>query len=319
MMYLAFGLFLLSYSITASLIPFIIKICGKFSIVDFQDFRKQKEPSKVRLGGLSIVLGSFIPLIFSNIFFKGFIPSDPLISLFIFGSLAFFIIGFLDDIFTISPLLRLFFQISFSTFIWSKGIRIENISFAFFPSLNLSFQNFEILSLLITVFWIVAIVNAINWLDGLDSLAIGVSSIVFLTLLINFWLNNQLLYSSYTLLIFGSCFGFLCYNLPPAKILMGDGGSYFLGFNLAIMTLFSNTASFNNNFFLVDRSLLFLFIPLFDMSIVIFSRLKNKRSPFYPDRSHLHHRLLDSGISYKRTLFIIFLLTTLFILIGVLI
>ena len=98
---------------------------------------------------------------------------------------------------------------------------------------------------------------------------------------------------------------------------MGDGGSYLLGFNLAIMTFLSNTDNLNNNLFLIDKSLLFLFIPLFDMFIVIFSRLIKKRSPFFPDRSHLHHRLIDSGISYKKTLCIIFSFTIFFILIGV--
>ena len=317
-MYIAFGFFLLSISITLTLIPFIIKVCKKLKILDFADLRKQKEEPKVRLGGLAITIAYLISIISTNFFFKEYLPLNPFGDIFLIGSLSFFLIGFLDDIFIVSPLIRLLFQISFSIFIWSKGIRIENISFSLLPNLSLFIENFEILSLIITVIWIVGIVNALNWLDGLDSLATGISSITFFAFMIIFYLNNMYNFAFITLIIFASCIGFLFYNLPPAKILMGDGGSYFLGFNLAIMSLLVNTTYVNNiQIIYFDKAVLMLFVPLVDMTSVICTRLLKNKSPFYPDRSHIHHRILDSGVGYNKTLIIIFMLTLIFILLGI--
>lgn len=317
-MSLVFGLFLFSTAIPVTLIPFIIKFCSKFKIVDFPDFRKQQELPKVRVGGLAIILGFLFPLLTAKLFFREFLPINSFVNYSILGSSAFFIVGFLDDIFIVKPLIRLIFQISFSIMLWSAGIRIDNISFSLFPSVIIPLQNIELISIIFNVLWIVAIVNAINWLDGLDSLAAGISSITFLAFICLFFQNEMLLYAFITLLIFGSCLGFLLYNLPPAKILMGDGGSYFLGFNLAVMAILVNTSSLEfRQLFYLDRALFMLFIPLVDMTTVIFYRLLKRRSPIFPDRSHIHHRLLDSGISYKKTLLIIFILTIIFILIGI--
>ena len=100
-MYIAFGFFLLSISITLTLIPFIIKVCKKLKILDFADLRKQKEEPKVRLGGLAITIAYLISLISTN-FFKEYLPLYPFGDIFLIGSLSFFLIGFLDDIFIVS-------------------------------------------------------------------------------------------------------------------------------------------------------------------------------------------------------------------------
>ena len=300
----------ISFAITIFLIPFIKKLCLRFSITDFYEPRKQESISKVRLGGLAIFAGTMLSVLMAKIFLGELIFFDKYFNIFILGSSLFFLIGFLDDIFIISPLIRLVSQIFFSILIWSEGIKIENISLALFPSLNISLFNSDFVSIVITIFWVVGLVNALNWIDGLDSLAIGVSSIVFIFLYIIFFQNNEFELYSITLIILGSSIGFLFFNLPPAKILMGDGGSYFLGFNLAMMTFLASSNSINGeNYFYLDKAFLMLFIPLLDMSTVIFYRLIKKRSPFFPDRSHFHHRLIDSGVTYNATLYLIFFIT----------
>ena len=307
----------ISSAITIFLIPFIKKLCLRFSIIDFYEPRKQESISKVRLGGLAIFTGTILSVLMAKNFLSDLIFLDKYIDIFIFGSSLFFLIGFLDDIFIISPLIRLISQISFSILIWSEGIKIENISLALFPSLNISLFNSDFISIVITIFWIVGLVNALNWIDGLDSLAIGVSSIVFIFLYIIFFQNNEFELYLITLIILGSSIGFLIFNLPPAKILMGDGGSYFLGFNLALMTFLASSNSMNGeNYFYLDKAFLMLFIPLLDMSTVIVYRLIKKRSPFFPDRSHFHHRLIDSGISYNVTLYLIFFITFICLLLS---
>ncbi len=311
-------IYLFIYSaITIFFMPVIKKLCLRFSIIDFYEPRKQESISKVRLGGLAIFTGTILSVLMAKNFLSDLIFLDKYIDIFIFGSSLFFLIGFLDDIFIISPLIRLISQISFSILIWSEGIKIENISLALFPSLNISLFNSDFISIVITIFWIVGLVNALNWIDGLDSLAIGVSSIVFIFLYIIFFQNNEFELYLITLIILGSSIGFLIFNLPPAKILMGDGGSYFLGFNLALMTFLASSNSMNGeNYFYLDKAFLMLFIPLLDMSTVIVYRLIKKRSPFFPDRSHFHHRLIDSGISYNVTLYLIFFITFICLLLS---
>ena len=137
---------------------------------------------------------------------------------------------------------------------------------------------------------LVGISNAINWLDGLDGLAAGVSAIAAVALLsVSFSLHQPgagLLAAA----LAGSCIGFLRDNFNPARIFMGDGGSYFLGFSLAAISVIGPAKELTTVSLLLP--LLILSLPLADMSAVIMGRVSDGRSPFYPDRRHLHHRLL---------------------------
>ena len=122
----------------------------------------------------------------------------------------------------------------------------------------------------------------------------------------------------YSISIAGACYGFLFHNYKPATILMGDGGSYFLGFNLAALSLIAsnNLVSIDEISNPLNRSLfpfILLGIPIIDMFFVILKRIYNSKSPFYPDRNHLHHRLLSLGINYKATISVILLLNISFV------
>ena len=112
----------------------------------------------------------------------------------------------------------------------------------------------------------------------------------------------------------GANIGFLKYNFNPAKILMGDSGSYFLGFMIACLSLIA--PSINNNIIAI-KSILLLFLPLGDMLLVILSRLAKSKSPFYPDRSHIHHKLLRLGLSHKRTVLSIYLISSVFLILAI--
>ena len=105
--------------------------------------------------------------------------------------------------------------------------------------------------------------------------------------------------------IAGCCISFLKYNFYPAKIIMGDGGSYFFGFTLATLSI--NAFKEINQPIFFNLSLLIVAIPLLDMFFVIARRIYAKKSPFYPDRIHLHHRLLNAGLSYRKTVYLIYL------------
>ena len=162
----------------------------------------------------------------------------------------------------------------------------------------------DIDKLFLTIFWIVGITNAINWLDGIDGLAAGVCFLTLLSFSVIFINSGNIIYCLFSIALAGSCIGFLKYNFFPAKIIMGDSGSNLLGYNLAIFSILELDNFDNLNFFLSNNriiiSLLLLSIPLLDMVYVILKRIKNNRSPFYPDKFHLHHRLMNIGFTIKK-------------------
>ena len=153
------------------------------------------------------------------------------------------------------------------------------------------------ISFILTNLWITGITNAFNWIDGLDGLAAGTSLIATLSLAIICQSIGNYEISLILIIIAGTNIGFLFYNKFPAKLLMGDGGSYFLGYSYSIYSIILlssiNTEVKNFNIFI---PLFLIFVPLIDMAFVIFSRIKKGLSPFVADRSHIHHRLLRHGI-----------------------
>ena len=161
-----------------------------------------------------------------------------------------------------------------------------------------------VLSYIITILWIVGITNAINWLDGLDGLISGIIFIYFFGLVISSTIIQESNLAITSAIISGSCLGFLKYNKYPASIIMGDSGSNFLGFILSIFSIYAfKTINSEINF---HYSLIFLCLPILDMIFVIIKRILNKKSPFYPDRNHIHHRLLRNGFNETNTVLIIY-------------
>ena len=298
--------FIFSLFFTIFLIPIAKRIGIKYKIVDLPDHRKVHKKPKVRIGGLAIFLG-----VIGTIFFKKLIlehsyfnfDDDKELLIFLFAASSFFLIGFLDDLYKLSAYLRLSFQIIVSSIVWHFGFGFFNIGFSIDSSNFINIGLTPFFSFLITVLWISGMINAINWIDGLDGLAIGfsiISSISFLC--ISILLSNELTILISTSLL-GASLAFLIFNYPPSKILMGDGGSYFLGFTFSSLGIMgSNIDNFevsNSNLILLP---LFIFIvPIFDASFVILKRIFNKSSPFKPDRNHIHHRLIDMGYRHGET------------------
>ena len=294
--------------ITAAIVPQVRQLGLRLGLTDQPDSRKQHLTPMVRLGGIAIVMG-FVLALGLTWLVGGFgaIPAnrDQLIWSSLFGSIAFFTIGLSDDLLQLPPLPRLALQIGVAMAVWSQGVKIGTITLPFDSSLALTLPDW--LSLIATVIWLVGITNAINWLDGLDGLAAGVSAIAAVALLsVSFSLHQPgagLLAAA----LAGSCIGFLRHNFNPARIFMGDGGSYFLGFSLAAISLIGPAKELTTVSLLLP--LLILSLPLADMSAVIMGRVSDGRSPFYPDRRHLHHRLLRAGFSHRRTVLMIYAFT----------
>ena len=310
--------FAISFTITLLLVPFINRFGSRFSLFDKPNNRKQHEIPIVRVGGLAIIIAIFSSITLTSIFgfFDIFIEKDLLL-IFIFSSLL-FLIGFLDDLFSISFLKKLLCQILVASFAWKAGLRINEIDLLW---LNPEFMNLQIspfFSLFFTNFWVVAIINAFNWLDGLDGLATGITLITSIGLMfVSFSIDiGNALFLIFSLI--GTCLGFLIYNYNPAKIFMGDGGSYLMGSLIAFLSIFVYNSDLINGSSSIDliTLLLILFVPLFDMTYVVFHRIASGKLPFLPDRQHIHHRLLRIGFSHQDTVIFCYLISIFFVFIA---
>jgi UDP-GlcNAc:undecaprenyl-phosphate/decaprenyl-phosphate GlcNAc-1-phosphate transferase len=305
---LAFGLAALG---TALIVPLVRRAGLRWGLTDQPDSRKQHTKPMVRLGGVGIVAGFVLALlvIWALGGFVALPQQDAPIWTTLAGCLCFFVIGLADDLFALPPLPRLALQLAVAMAVWSQGVRIGTIDLPFplFGSASGAIHLPDGLSLLATVIWLVGITNAINWLDGLDGLAAGVSGIAAVGLLSVSYSLNQPAPGLLAAALAGSCLGFLRHNFNPARIFMGDGGSYFLGFALAAISIIGPAKGLTSVSLLLP--LLILSLPLADMSAVIMGRVSEGHSPFYPDRRHLHHRLLRVGFSHRRTVVLIYAFT----------
>ncbi|MEB3265583.1 MAG: MraY family glycosyltransferase [Cyanobacteriota bacterium] len=298
--------------VTALVVPVVRHLGLSWGLVDAPDARKQHTLPMVRLGGVGMVVGFSLALAITW-WLGGFadlpLTKDRLIWTVLAGSLCYFTIGLADDLFALPPLPRLGAQLAVAMAVWAEGVRMGTIEvpWAWLGGSDFTLSLPEPVSLLATVIWLVGITNAINWLDGLDGLAAGVGGIAAVGLLAVSFNLHQAAAGLLAAALAGACLGFLRHNFNPARIFMGDGGSYFLGFALAAISIVGPAKGLTSVSLLLP--LLILSLPLADMSAVIIGRLSDGRSPFYPDRRHLHHRLLRQGLSQRRTVLLIYAFT----------
>ncbi|MGC9503873.1 glycosyltransferase family 4 protein [Baaleninema sp.] len=304
--------FLVSAAVVLVTTPIVKAIGLRSGRVDLPGDRKVHDRPMVRLGGVSIFLGTLVALLLVW-GLGGFIDTDgqildPASEYEIWGvtigGLFFFIIGLADDLFSLSPVTRLLLQVLVSSLVWSIcGVRIEFLSIPFLGVVELA----DAVSLPVTVIWLVGMTNAINWIDGLDGLAAGVSGIAAVVMLVVSLFMEQPAAALIAAALAGGALGFLRYNFNPAQIFMGDGGAYYLGFTLAGVGVIGLVKSAAVTAVLLPY--IILAVPIFDMSAVIVDRLRNGISPFAADKRHLHHRLLDAGLSHRLTVLLIYALT----------
>lgn len=288
-------LIFLSFAVSSILIPLVKRIGTKFNFLNNINSREFNNKPVLRIGGLGIFIGYSIALILISVI--NYFNSFYLLPLFI-GSLMMFLLGITDDLLQLSPYLRLVFQILIASYAISSGIVIENIDFSYFGINNFIVNLPGILSYFISILWLVGITNAINWIDGLDALAssiTAISTIGFILVSIKFG-NFESAFLGCALL--GANLGFLRFNTKPASIYMGDGGSYLIGFTLATLSITSTLNS--QQVFVPHLAIIILLIPILDMGIVIFKRIFSGKSPFLPDKSHIHHRLMAIGLSESK-------------------
>ena len=312
------NIFLCSF-LTYFVAPFVREIGLNYKIVDIPNTRKIHNVPIVRIGGLSIFiifLLFFLGYIFFSFSLDIFSSTYYLYEIFI-GASLFFLIGLHDDIFKSSPFLRLALQFTIAFVLSSYGLNFGSLNFSL-PFLG----NFNIvlplaLNYIVSSFWIVGITNALNWLDGIDGLAAGYSSILSLGLCLFMIINGNTTGVLFFSIFLGAVLGFLIRNFKPAFYIMGDCGSNFLGFCLSTSALiFLKDQTFSSINFV---SLILLFsLPILDMLIVIIGRFLNGVSIFLPDKTHIHHRLLNLNLEYKKVIFLLYIYSSFSTFFGIL-
>ncbi len=281
--------------------PIIMNLAHRVGAMDVpKDARRMHDHPIPRMGGLAIFFGFTLSIL---IFLHPLSRENRGMLL---GASVIVVLGVLDDIYALGPKLKFVVQIVAALIAVFHGNIINAISNPNLFSDN-PIWNLGILRYPITVLWIVGITNAVNLIDGLDGLACGVSTISSLTMLVIALCVSEGDVAVLMAALTGACLGFLPYNLHPAKIFMGDTGSTFLGYILAVVSIqglfkFYTIISFAVPF-------LMLALPIFDTCFAIVRRLSKGQSPMKPDRSHIHHRLIDMGFSQKQAVALLYLIS----------
>ncbi len=283
--------FLSAFVVALAATPLAIWIAPKIGAVDIpKDGRRMHTKPMPRFGGLAIFLGTELALLF-------FLWDDPKYRGIILGGFLIYLLGIVDDLKGVSAKVKLLGQIVCAVIVYTFGVKISFVTDHFSMNGHIFFA--DAASMFLTVLWIVGITNTVNLVDGLDGLAAGISSIAALSISYVAYIHGYYPATFAMLAIAGGALGFLPYNFHPAKIFMGDGGSLFLGFMLASVSIAG--ALKGSTLVVMIMPALVLFLPIFDTAFAILRRLVNKRPIMEADKGHLHHRLIASGFGQRRT------------------
>lgn len=272
-------------------VPVVRIIAFKIGAVDVpRDERRMHKVPIPRMGGLSIFFGFLV----SYLCFTPAIEYKHLGIL--IGATVLVVTGIIDDKYAIKASVKLLLQLVAAVIPVAMGLRIEFLTNPNFLS-EKAFMTLGSLSVPITIIWIIGLTNALNLIDGLDGLAGGIAAISSVCLVIVALSTGSTTTIIPLAAIAGATIGFLPYNINPAKIFMGDTGALFLGYMLATLSVdgfFKSYAAIN-----ILIPFIVLALPIFDTSFAIFRRIKHKKPIMAPDRSHLHHRLVDAGFNQR--------------------
>jgi UDP-GlcNAc:undecaprenyl-phosphate GlcNAc-1-phosphate transferase len=286
------------------IIPFIKKVAEHIGAIDIPNERKVHTHPIPRLGGLGMYMGFLLGYIL-------FGAMSVKMNAVLIGSFIIIITGIVDDIKPVPAKIKFLFQILAAMVVTFYGnILLKDLSaFGFYI-------DFGIFSYPITILFIVGIINCMNLIDGLDGLAAGLSAIYFMTIgiVIVYFTHTFGLDAMLTFIMLGATLGFLCHNFNPAKIFMGDSGSMFLGYIIAVIALlgFKNVTMTT-----LLTPIALLAIPIMDTAFAIIRRIVNKKPIDAPDKEHLHHQLLKNTHSTKITVLIMYAINILFATVSV--
>ncbi len=314
--------FLLAYGLT-----FLVKaFCYKVGWLDKPAARRVHSKAVPRLGGIAI----FVAFAIASLLFYTPGPNNEIVIywLLLAASLLMVLVHSYDDVFGLGPWVKLLAQTLAVIIIlgpWEgrfQGVLLFTVNNPFGnqvmspglpwyrePTLTL-FINSQIITfaaipaILLTWFWTVGMMNTVNWIDGMDGLATGVVGITALFITIISFMLGQVSIAVLSAIFTGAIFGFLPHNWHPAKIFMGDSGAMFLGLALAVLSIMGGAK--------LALALMVLGVPILDVAVVIINRVRRHQSPVHYDKTHLHHRLMATGLSVRQICYVLYGFSLLF-------
>jgi len=319
-MHIVYGVaFLAAFILSSLLTPRIKRLALKYKIVDNPSKERKIHTSPIPLlGGASVII-SFLSVVavssavgWMN---DGIIEVGQIVGI-VLGSCVLMIGGYLDDKYELSPGKSFMFPVLASLVAVMSGIAIKYVTNPFiagsgpygralfyFEWVDLSFISF---AGLFSFLWILGMIYTTKFLDGLDGLVTGIGSIgaIILFIVSLFWDVPMSATSILCLIMTGSLLGFLIYNFHPAKIFLGEGGATWVGFMLGVLAIISGGK--------IATALLVMGLPILDVVWSITRRLVAGKHIYTADRKHLHFRLLDSGLSHRKTVLLLYLVSLIF-------
>lgn len=318
-------IFVVPVLLSLALTPLVIAYAKRIGAIDQPNERKVHTHPIPRLGGVVIYVSFFVSLILA-------IAVDPSLSslaglsprsgIFLVGSLTLvLLLGIWDDLKQLSPGKKFVGQVIAATIVYFSGFEITTITHPLSPS----DMHLGIFSYFLTVLWIVGVTNAFNLIDGLDGLASGVALIVSITIFSISLIKNDTVTAVMALLMAGSLIGFLRYNFQGARIFLGDSGSLFIGFTLAILSMQSSTKG--STAFSIIVPVLALGLPIMDTVLSMIRRFVRSILPqeqkqtgllgkltamFHPDKGHIHHQLISKGLSHRKVVLLLYVVSCFF-------
>lgn len=307
--------------------PWVIKLARRINAIDNPGGRKIHTSATPRIGGLAILISVAVSIGVLYVTFPQFfdnIRSYSRTTYIIAGSLlTIFLLGFWDDLKPLKPGIKFGVQLLVAAAIYDAGFRISNVT----NPLGEGIINVEMIDFPLTLLWIVGITNAFNLIDGLDGLASGVATIASFSIFTVSMLAGELWAAMLSLVMAGALIGFLRYNFNPAKVFLGDSGSLFIGFCMALMSI-QSTAKISTGMALLFPMLV-LGLPITDTIISMLRRFLGSFMPersrektksildklhhvFAPDSSHIHHQLLNMGLTHRNTVLVLYFVSAFF-------
>jgi len=296
--------FVLACLVSALLTPAVRRFALKHRLFDDNvASRKVHGRPTPRLGGIAIAAGFYVPLLALLFEASGvggqFYASSRKATAFLVGGIAICVLGLYDDIRGSGAVKKFIAQFAIAGALYFVGFKIDVLSLPFVGTVSLG-----ALSLVFTLLWIVGVINALNLIDGLDGLAAGVGLFGVATTFVMAASRNDAIMMLFMAGLGGSLLGFLIYNFNPASIFMGDTGSMFIGYVLAVGSIQTSQKSSTAVAILVP--VVALGLPIADTLLAMLRRAINRQPMFSADRAHIHHKLLDLGLSQKQAVLLLY-------------
>jgi UDP-GlcNAc:undecaprenyl-phosphate/decaprenyl-phosphate GlcNAc-1-phosphate transferase len=286
-----------AFLVAIVLTPIVRDIFRSYNMVDRPGKRKVHAYPIPRVGGIAIAIAYGVALLTAP---AGETAAAPSVWRLLPGAALVFLTGLLDDFFSLKPVFKIAGQVAAASLVFFSGLHFA----------GLAGQPVAVwLDYPLTVFWLLLTCNALNLIDGLDGLCAGMGLMATLTLFAAAMLRNNLPLAHATFPLAGALLGFLCYNINPATVFLGDSGALLIGFLLGCYGMIWTQKSSTLLSMLVP--LLALSIPLLDVSLSVLRRFLRNQPIFTADRQHIHHRLLDRGFSARQAVWVLYLFAAL--------